>query len=349
MLNLLALLVVLLLSSLLHAQDQAAGPADPLAPFRAMLGNWQGQGTYMVDADAGTTKWRARAAFALCLGGKFVQEDLEFTFDGVPTPLRVRGYLGWDATRKRHVAVVASSAGEVAIHNLAALPEGRLLQTTQLEQQGVPYTDRTSFVVKGNTMSYENDLLMAQGPSIPSVRGAFSRQAKDAEAWSLQVDGEAFLGLPPHADIARLGKIAGTYETVGEVLLGVDQPKMQITATDRFTNWFSGGVLAASTVGKAVGMPGSYESLAFWAWDKRTECLRTVYVSSMGEVGQMESWWVGQQLVSVSAGGSAAGPITQRFVQDFDAQGAMVSAVGHSTMGVNAPSESFRATYKRAN
>ncbi|MFM1871991.1 MAG: hypothetical protein RL398_1413 [Planctomycetota bacterium] len=342
-----AVLLPLALLAPLAAQDKPAPNKDTLAPFRPMLGTWTGQGTAMFNVEGEPSKWHGRATFSLCLDGKFVQEDIQLHFEGVPMPIHMRGYLGWDEAHARHAAIVVTSAGEVGLHKVKVLPDGTLLQVMNQEQDGVPYAERSLFKIHGDTMTHEIELLMAQGASVPMVRGAFTRQKADAQPCVVDGSGEPFLGMPPQADIGRLGKVAGSYKTEGEVATAPGQPRMKIAADERFEAWFGGGVVTGLTKGTAVGMPGTYESRAYWAYDKKSESLRCVYVSSMGEIGEMEGWWVGKQLVSVSAGRNAGQPMTQRFVLDFDEQGHAIAGRGHSMVGTADPAETFKATYKR--
>jgi hypothetical protein len=93
MIRRLALFLPVLCAALAPAQDKPAPnkPVDLLAPFRPMLGTWTGEGTVRFDPNAEPTGWTARATFQLCLGGQFVQEDIELRFAALPTPLAIRG------------------------------------------------------------------------------------------------------------------------------------------------------------------------------------------------------------------------------------------------------------------
>ncbi len=349
MIRRLALFLPVLCAALAPAQDKPAPnkPVDLLAPFRPMLGTWTGEGTVRFDPNAEPTGWTARATFQLCLGGQFVQEDIELRFAALPTPLAIRGYLGWDATRLRHVALVITSAGEVGLHKVVHLPDGSLLQVMNQEQMGVPYAERSLFKVDGDTMTHAVELLMAEGASIPMVRGTFKRQDADAAAYAVDPQTEPFLGMPAHDDIGRLCRMAGEYDVAGEVVMAPGQPRMKIQGRDRHAAWFGNGVLRAHTLGSAVGMPGEYESRAYWAYDKKAGCLRSVYVSSMGEIGEMESYWVGNQLISVQTGVMAGQPQAQRFVLEFDERGVALRGRGHTMYGALDPFESFVATYTK--
>ena len=68
----------------------------------------------------------------------------------------------------------------------------------------------------------------------------------------------------------------------------------------------------------------------------------------MGEVMTMEARWSADgKLVCTGASPWMGQPMLQRMLMEFDAKGALTSAVSHALLGTAAPYESFRATYAK--
>ena len=336
------LLPLVLLSAPAICQEPT--PAPELKVLAALEGNWAGEGTADFAPGAPPMPWRASGTYRWVLGGFFLQEDFEIRFEGIPTPMVFRGYLGWDAEGKRYVTVVANNAGEAAVHEMVMLRDGSMMQMMMQGNEGVPYAERSLLKIEGDTMTHSIDLLLDQGASRQMVDGKFRRVDAVHEG---RFDVPTWNGAKPHADITRLARCAGSYTTKGEMVMAPGQPKMAIHGDDTFTAVFGGTLLFGETVGAAEGMPGEYRSHAFWGYDKRKGCARAVFVSNMGEVGEMEGRWVDDKFVSTMAATLMGQPMVQRFVLEFDAGGAVTRGVGHTIVGIAPPFEGFAATYAR--
>ncbi len=319
-------------------------PAPELQKLTGLLGNWEGEGTANFAPGAPPTAWRARGTYRQALGGFFLQEDFEIRFDGIPAPMVFRAYLGWDAEGKRYVTAVCNNAGEVGLHEVVMMPDGSMVQLMMQSQEGVPYAERSLLAVKGDTMTHSIDLMMAQGPSMGIVEGKFRRVDAPFDG---SFDVPTWNGAKPHADIVKLNRMAGKYATKGEMVMAPGQPKTAIHGDDTFRTVFGDTLLYGETVGAAEGMPGEYRSHAFWGYDKKKDCARAIFVSNMGEVGEMEGRWVEDKFVSTMAGTMMGQPMVQRFVLEVDAKGAVTRGVGHAIIGTMPPFEGFAATYTK--
>ncbi len=326
------------------AAQGAPAPAAEVKAFAPLVGNWSGSGEAHFDPSGAPTKWTAHGTYRWALGGHFVQEDFRIRFDDMPSPMVFRAYFGWDGERRRHTAIVVTNGGEVALHEVKALPDGTMMQLMLQEQQGTPYAERACFKVAGDTMTMNIELLMPEGASVTAVSGTFQRTG---EAFDGAWDSPTWMGAAAHADMQRLGRMAGSYAIAGEMVMAPGQPRTKFTGDDVFATGFGGTVLHGVTKGTAEGMPGAYESHAFWARDAKHECTRAVFVSNMGEIGEMEARWVDDKLVSTSAGTLGGQPLVNRFVLEFDAKGVAKRGVGHTIVGAMPPFESFVANYTR--
>ncbi|MCA8964433.1 MAG: DUF1579 family protein [Planctomycetes bacterium] len=324
--------------------QEMPAPAPELKKLAALAGNWAGQGTATFAPGAPPSAWHASGSYRWVLDGFFLQEDFEIHFDGVPAPMLFRAYLGWDAEGKRYVTAVCNNAGEVGLHEIVIQPDGSMLQLMMQRQDGVPYAERSLLKVDGDTMTHSIDLMTGKGPSMAVVEGKFRRIDTAFEG---RFDAPTWNGATPHADITRLCRMAGKYDTKGEMVMAPGQPKTAIHGDDTFRTVFGGTLLFGETVGGADGMPGEYRSHAFWGYDQKKGCARAVFVSNMGEVGEMEGRWVDDKFVSTMAGTMMGQPMVQRFLLEVDGEGAVTRGVGHTIVGTMPPFESFVATYAK--
>ncbi len=339
------LVPTLALLPLATAQEAPPPPAPELKKLEPMIGNWTGSGT-MTMPGGQPTKWNARGTLRWALDGHFMQWDFISAFDGVPVPVVFRAYVGWDRENKRYVDAMSNNAGEAMLHEVSLLPDGTMLHLMPRNQGGQQYAERWRLKVNGDTMTYAIDVLMSQGTSQTFVDGTFKR---GGEAFDGRFDVPPWLGAKPHDAIAKLCRSAGAYDVKGEMLMAADQPAVKITGTDTFRAVFGGTVLHGHTDGAAEGMPGKYVGEVFWGHDAVKNRVTGIYVSNFGEVMQLDAWWAGDKLISVSAGPWMGQPTAQRMVMEFDAAGAATRATNHSIVGGGPPFESFRGTYAKKN
>jgi len=145
----------------------------------------------------------------------------------------------------------------------------------------------------------------------------------------------------------QLAKMAGSYETTGEMVMAPGMPTTAITGSDSWQMVFGGVAMHGRTNGQAEGAPDAYESHALWGWDPHDKCMNTVFVDSMGQVGQMQCRWFDGKLISTMAGTQMGTPTTQRYIIYVDDSGHAQRCTGHVTFGAGDPFLSFRAAYKR--
>ena len=209
---------VLALATLAPAQEPPK-PAAELQQLAAFVGNWQGEGT-MTEPGNVVTKWKGIGTYQWALDGHFVREDFRIEFEGMPVPVVMHGYLGWDREQQRFVHLHVSSAGEAALHTMA-VAGGAATSFSLHEQGGMAYSQRMVFAVKGDTLSHTVELLLPQGPSLAMVAGSFRR---GGDGFAGNFDSPAFNGAVPHADLARLTKSAGVYQTQGQMVMAPGMP-----------------------------------------------------------------------------------------------------------------------------
>ncbi|MBL8726642.1 MAG: DUF1579 family protein [Planctomycetes bacterium] len=339
---------VLLVRSLLvvgplFAQD-APKPAPELQKLAPLVGQWQGAGS--CHESGKTSKWQATGNYRWVLDGFWLQGDFSITFDGIDTPMFRRMYLGWDAEQKRMVSMAVDNTGTAGVHELAVQADGSVVQMAAAHQNGMDYTERSTFKVDGDKLSQTVDLLMPFGASMQMVEGSFQRQK---EAKELPLPEVAFSGAAVAEPMRRVGAWAGKYSVVGSMVPLPGMPETKIEGVDEYRTLFGGVLLHCHTDGQAEGMSGKYASEAFFAHDAKRGCLVGVFVSNMGEVGCQEARYTadGKSLVSTMATLFDGQNMVQRAVFDLDAEGRPTAAAAHALYGAAAPYVNFRATYRR--
>ena len=336
-------LLSLVLATPLFGQ-QAPPPAAQLQKLAPLVGSWTGSGAMNEPAGV-TTKWTAHGTYRWALDGHFLREDFAVTFEGMPVPVVMHGYLGWDRENGHYVHLMVSSSGQSSLRRIEVGNDGAMTELSLQQQGPMHYAERSVFTVQGDRLRHTVDLLMPQGQSLAMVDGTFTRSDKPFDG---AFDSAPFMGRKPHADITRLCRSAGAYGVKGELVMAPGQPTMAISGTDTFRAVFGGTVLHGHTEGEVAGMPGKYLGEVFWAHDEAANRLAGLYVSNMGEVMSMAAWWTADgQLCALSSGLFQGQPAAQRTLLQFDAEGAAKSAASHSLTGSAAPFESFRATYTR--
>lgn len=339
-----AAIAALAVTAALAAQG-APSPAPELKALVPLHGNWQGTGTATFAPGAPPAKWEARGTYKLSHGGHFVQEDFEIVFDGMPAPMLIRAYLGWDHENARYVSLVANNSGEVRLSTLAVMPDGTLLQVQMQSQEGMPCAERSLIKVDDKTMRHSIEMLLPGGASLTVIDSTFTREGGGYEC---AFDAPMFGGKKANADLKRLCKSAGTYQVEGSMVMMPGMPETKIRGTDTGRACWQNSVLHIETVGTAEGMPGEYRGDVFWGRDPVRDCMVGVYVSNFGEVMTMDAQWAKDgKLVATTATKLMGEPSLQRTTMEFDADGHSTKAWSHALIGTNPPLQTFTATYTK--
>lgn len=333
----------LLLAASVLAQEYDPRPAPQLAKLQELVGDWQGAGK-MTEPTGQETPWTANISYRWALGGHFLQEDFAVRMEGLDLPMVMRSYYGWDRERGRYVAAMINSNGRARLNEVRILPDGTLTTLQRHHEHGIAFQERARVSVDGDRMRMRVDMLMPEGDSVQVIDGALERGGERFDGdWSVA----AWMGAVPNESMKKLAKMAGSYETEGEMVMAPGMPTTAITGTDKWEMVFGGVAMHWRTDGQAAGAPDAYESHALWGWDPHDQCMNTVFVDSMGQVGQMQCRWFDGKLISTMDGTQMGQPTTQRYVIYVDEEGRAQRCTGHVTFGATDPFLSFRASYKR--
>jgi len=341
--SVLAAFTALAVATVAPAQEYDMSPAKELARLKPLAGNWQGKGK-MYEPNGVATPWTARMTYRWALGGHFLQEDLLIEFEGLPMPMVFRNYLGWDRERGRYVVASLNNEGRARLHEVQFLPDGTMLKVMTHHQMGVPYNERERSKVDGDKLTMRIDVMMAEGDSVKMVDGAMTRGGKGFDGdWSVK----PWFGTKAGEGMKGLERLAGSYETKGEMVMAPGMPTTGISGTDKWQMVFGGTAMHGRTDGHADGAPDAYESHALWGWDEHNKCMNAVFVDSMGQVGEMQCRWHEGNLISTMDGVQMGMPTMQRYIIYVDENGHAKSCRGHVTFGSMDPFLSFKATYKK--
>lgn len=338
-----ALPLFLVLPGLLAAQEMPK-PAPELQKLAPLIGSWHGAGTAQMGPGA-ASKWESQSTYAWALGDFFVQEDTVVTFSDMARPLVMRNYLGWDAENARYVSIGCDNEGTVGANRLEMMDDGSMVQLVEGFHEGRCYFERYSSRVNGDEMTFSIDMMRAEGPAGQAVQGTMKRTDKPAP---VAMNAGAFMA-PPAPAITKLAKSAGTFDVKATMIMAPGAPQMNITGTDVVKPVFDGTIVHVHTTGAAEGQPGEYVGELFYGFDAKQGCIRAVYVSNMGEVGEMTGTFTDgdKSFVLTSSMRYQGQPCVQRMVMEFGADGAPTKAVGHVMMGTAEPYESWKATYTK--
>ncbi len=324
------------------AQD-APKPAAELARLAARAGNWLGEGTMTEPVDV-VTKWTARGTSAWTLGDHWLREDLEITFEGLPTPYVQRSFLGWDREARGFVRLAVTNAGLAQRQRLSIGDDGSLTVLAVQQQGEMVYAERVVQTPEGDALAHEVDLLLPRGPSLATAKG---RLTKGGDGFAPDTAAPAFFGAEPPAALVRLGRSAGEYEVASTVAMGPGAP-VKVQAVETFASAFGGMILRGTTTGRVEGLPIAYVGEVYWARDPLAGRLVGHYLSDAGECMSFDATWTRDgQLLSSFAGPFQGQWTLQRTLMQFDADGAVTGAVSHALVDVAAPTETFRAVYRR--
>lgn len=337
-------LPLLLVFACAAAAQETPKPAAELQKYAPLIGSWQGSGTAQMGPGE-PSKWKARSTYAWALGDFFVQEDTVVTFAGMPKPLVMRVYYGWDAENRHHVAVGVDNDGTVDVHRVDFVGDGSMVQMVETFHEGQTFLERYTSKVDGDRITFAIDMMGATGPAVRGVEGSMQRTDQAAPT---AMDAGAFTATPA-APIAQLGKTAGTYAVAATMVMMPGATAMKITGKDVVTCLFDGTIVHVHTTGTAEGMPEQYVGELFYGYDAKRDCLRAVYISNMGEAGDMTGRFTPdqKQFLLTSAQTYMGQPSVQRMLMELGADGAPTRAVGHTIVGTAPPYESWNATYTK--
>ncbi|MEM7201926.1 MAG: DUF1579 family protein [Planctomycetota bacterium] len=329
------------------AQDAPPKSAPELKRLGAFAGTWHGEGTVVMQAGLPPAKWSGTWHCEWVLGGFWLRTDAAFHFQGMGD-MRIREYLGWDTENGRYVLLSVNNMGEGSLTTPHIEDDGGIVQMLAFERDGQPQCERVATRRDGDGWTVTSVFLGVEGAAEERFRGRLEpgeeRPGPLAEAGPLFPADQ----MPGHADMAKLARLAGRYAFEGEVVTEPGKPPMKIRGEETFTKLFGGSIIHA--VGKAHpgGMEFGVETQAFYAWNARERCFSTLYVNSMGDVGEWHTRFADDDaLVSVFAGWYRGAPTTRRFVMDLDDQGRPTTGASHLCSGTDAPAPDYKGVYRR--
>lgn len=336
-------LVAAMLGSLAFAQEMPT-PAPELQKLAPLIGSWGGSGTAQMGPGE-PSKWDSRSTYSWTLGKFFVQEDTVVRFNGMPDPLVLRCYLGWDPATRSYVSADIDNDGHVGVNRIEIPEDGAVVKLAQRVQDGQIYLERYTSRVHGDTLEYSIDMMGSAGDPMQLVKGTLRRV--DESAPKALAAGR--FTAAPNAGVLRLGKTAGTFDVKAKMIMVPGTPAMEITGVDTVKPLFGGNVVHVHTTGVAEGQPDEYVGELFYGFDERRNGIVALYLSNMGEVGEMMGSFSDdhRQFILTSSAPYMGQPCSQRMVMQLDANGAPESAVGHCLLGSTEPYESWTATYKK--
>jgi len=319
-------------------------PAPQLQKLAPLIGSWHGTGTAQMGPGE-PSKWESDHTYAWALGNFFVQEDTVVRFEGMPKPLVMRSYHGWDGENNRFVTVGADNDGSAKVNGLQFMEDGSMVQFVESYHEGQTYFERYTTKVDGDSMTFAIDMIGLVGPAAQAVKGTMKRTDKQTPA---ALDASAFTATAPAA-IRQLGKTAGTYSVKASMIMMPGTPPMKITGQDEVQTLFDGNIVHVHTTGTAEGSPEQYVGEVFYGFDHRQGCISAVYVSNMGEVGEMTGHFTpdNKSLILTSALQYMGQPCVQRMMMELGDDGTPTKAIGNTIVGTAAPYESWNATYTK--
>jgi len=336
---------LLSLSPFVCTQDMPVpSPAPELERFAPLVGHWNGSGVVRGNQDVGDP-WTAKASYKWSHGGFWLQQDFVLEFEGKPNPFASRTYLGWDGERRRYVTVQVANNGQVGLHEVEWLPEGAMMMMVRSRGQFVSFAQRTVLKTDGDTMTYKVDALTWSGSSTTMAEGTFTR----AESGEIDALDQAAFGEASDAPMQDILRCVGDYSVVGTMRVSPGTAAMKIRGDDSLRAIYSESLIHGHTDGVAEGMDSKYEADVFWGWDQHRSCYVQVFVSNMGEVGEMELRFAQDRKSLISTGMATfmGQPMVQRMVIGLDEAGRFATGTAMSIMGTAPPFESFNATYSK--
>ena len=325
------------------AQD-LPGPAPELQKLAPLIGHWQGSGTARMGPGEPTT-WESHSTYAWVLGDFFVQEDTVVRFRGMPEPLVMRAYLGWDPAKRTFVSAGADNGGHVRVNRMEIPEDEAFVTLVQRVHDGQLVCERFTSRVRGDTAEFSIDAMSGAAPAMRVVEGTMKRVDEPAPT---SLEAGAFMAAPG-PELRQLARSVGTYDVHAKMVMTPGVPAMTITGVDEIASHFGGNVVHVHTTGVAEGHPGQYVGEVFYGFDAGRDGVVALYVSNMGEVGEMSGVFAAdhRQFILTSSSPWMGQSLAQRMVMHLDADGAPERTVGHYLLGAEAPFESWSATYTK--
>ena len=229
-------------------------PAKELKAFDKLLGNWKGSGSARPQPGM-NMKWTANSHASKVLGGHFVQEDVEITFEGeqAPPPLAFRNIYGFNKETKRWVFYAVSNMGTIEEKRIHWV-DGKMMyggSKTEIDMQG-----KAQFIVERWSTTFGKDSYtiasyqtVGNGKPFAHVVGEFKR-VKVANA---SFNAKKIAAMVPVAkQMGVLHKFNGTYRMKGWMIMMPGMPKTDIGATEVAGTIFGGTVLEFQLKGDPV-------------------------------------------------------------------------------------------------
>lgn len=328
--------LTLLLTLPLHAQD-APKPAPQLQKLKALEGQWQGSGTARMQAGAPATKWKAVSHYQWVLGGFWLQCDTAVDFEGMPA-MRLREYLGWDGENQRYVNLAVGNTGDASL-NTVHLGDDEMVTFMHWVRQGKPEIERARTKFSGDHMDFSISFLHSAGSADDAVTGVMHKVAKvDMPALSAA---KGMVAAGP--EMTKMGRMVGTFDGVGEMIMAPGAPPMKIKGRDVATALFDGHIVMIETHGSSDG--GPYEAHGFYAWSAGDRCYKALTVDNMGMICAMDGQLGDDAFICTFSGLRMGQPCVARTVVSIDKSGKPTKIVNHSCMGSAPPMQDFTLTY----
>src|SRR5690606_36889885 len=139
----------------------------------------------------------------------------------------------------------------------------------------------------------------------------------------------------PGPELQQLARSVGTYDVHAKMVMTPGATAMSITGVDEVESLFGGNVVHVRPTGGAEGHPEQYVGELFYGFDEGRDGVVALYVSNMGEVGEMIGVFAAdhRQFILTSSSPLMGQPCAQRMVLHLDAKGAPERAVGHCLLG----------------
>jgi hypothetical protein len=317
-------------------------PAPQLAKFEKLAGHWQGGGTATMQPGQPATKWTAVATYQWVMNGFWLQCDTAIEFPGMGT-MRFREYLGWDGENQRYVNLAVNNMGEGVLGIVHPTDTGIVMMIPSV-RDGQPQCERAITNLGADRIDFAIAFLAASGPAADAVSG----ELKKVDQVQVPELSAAKAMMPAAPAMARLARMAGTYDVVGEVIMGPGQPAMKIKGRDVITAPFDGSLVMVETKGSSDQGGPPYEAHGFYAWNATDKCYRMLAIDNMGVVVNGDCRLIGQDLVLMTSGMRMGAPIAARTVLSLDADGHPTKVVNHSLIGTSPPMQDFTGSYTRA-
>lgn len=339
------LVTICLFSASLLAQDEMSAPSPPaeLKRFDRLIGTWAGTGTAAMAPGMEASGWTSRSQVKKAMGGFFLEENTVIDVgEGMPAPLVFRSFMGYDSTNRKYLTVAVGNMGGASTSEMHWVDDNTMVSVESGMEDGVFAVDRWVTTLGTDTYSFVGHRSVDGGEFFVYVQGEMKRIDEPFEAPSSQTT-PAFG--PAGAQMQRLNRMAGRYRLAGKMQMMPDAPSMDISGVETLAPIFGGTALQATVVGDPVPGLGAYEAWAVFTWNDERRCYTTLFVNNMGEIGESEMRWVGDQLVTTSAQLRMDLPSVYRGVITLDEKGAITKMASHSMIGAHAPGLDFEATY----